>query len=75
MVAQSSQPALDEIDPHDGEVDVSLLWFTLAMTPAERLTYHDSARKSALLFRRVGRRYRGITGHDELDPESYPTTE
>jgi hypothetical protein len=63
-------PSLGEVDPHAGDVDVTLLWFTLSMTPAERLDYQDAARRSALEMRRAGRRHHGITGYDDLDPES-----
>src|SRR2546430_1085816 len=48
MATKNLDAALDEVDPHAGEVDIALLWFTLSMAPAERLAYHDSARKSAL---------------------------
>jgi hypothetical protein len=62
--------AIDEIDPHAGDVDITQLWFTLAMSPVERLEYHDQMRLSVLELRRAGRNYYGITGHDDLDPES-----
>jgi hypothetical protein len=61
-----------EVDPHDGDVDVTLLWHMLSMTPAQRLEYHDTVRRSLLEMRRAGRRHYGITGYDELDPESAP---
>jgi hypothetical protein len=58
------------IDPHEGEVDVTLLWHMLSMTPAQRLAYHDAVRQSALALRRAGRKHHGITGYDDIDPES-----
>jgi hypothetical protein len=64
-----SVPEIEEIDPHDGDVDVSQLWHMLSMTPAERLDYHDAVWRSALEMHRVGRRRHGITGYDCLDPE------
>jgi len=66
---------IEEIDPHAGDVDITLLHFMLSMTPAERLEYHDSARRWVLELRRAGRKHYGITGFDELDPESYPAVE
>jgi hypothetical protein len=66
----SAQVEMDEVDPHDGDVDVTLLWHMLSMTPAERLDYHDAARRSALEMRRAGRRHYGITGYDDIDPDS-----
>jgi hypothetical protein len=61
-----------DIDPHDGEVDITLLWHMLSMTPTERLDYHDAMRRSLLEMRRAGRRHYGIAGYDEIDPESAP---
>jgi hypothetical protein len=46
---------IDEIDPHAGDVDVTLLQHMPSMTPAERLDYHDAVRRSALEMRRAGR--------------------
>ena len=63
------------VDPHDGDVDVTLLWHMLSMTPAERLDYHDAVRKSALELRRAGRKHYGITGYDDIDPESVAATD
>jgi hypothetical protein len=65
----------DEVDPHAGDVDVTLLWHMLSMTPDERLDYHDSVRQWALELRRAGRERYGITGYDEIDPESSPSPE
>jgi hypothetical protein len=61
-----------DFNPHDGDVDITLLWHMLSMTPAERLDYHDAIRRSLLEMRRAGRRHYGITGYDEIDPESTP---
>jgi hypothetical protein len=66
---------VEEIDPHAGDVDITLLQFMLSMTPMERLEYHDAARRWVLELRRAGRKHYGITGFDELDPESYPPVE
>lgn len=63
------------VDPHDGDVDVTLLWHMLSMTPAERLDYHDAVRKSALEMRRAGRKHYGIAGYDDIDPESVAATD
>jgi len=63
---------LDDFPPTDesGDVDLSLLWQMLAMTPTQRLSFHDAMRKSALEMRRAGRKHYGITGYDDIDPES-----
>lgn len=74
LIEHSLSLSLEEratvVDPHDGDVDVTLLWHMLSMTPAERLDYHDAVRKSALELRRAGRKHYGITGYDDIDPES-----
>ena len=67
---QASEAHPLDLDPHDGDFDITLLWHMLSMTPAERLDYHDAVRKSLLAMRRAGRRRYGITGYDDLDPES-----
>lgn len=67
----SRAPAHD-VDPHRGDVDVTLLLHMLSMTPAERLDYHDAVRRSSLSMRRAGRKHYGVTGYDDIDPESAP---
>lgn len=67
---------IDDFPPTDetGEVDLSLLWQMQAMTPAQRLSFHDAMRQSALEIRRAGRKHYGITGYDDIDPESVAPT-
>jgi hypothetical protein len=62
-------PAGVDVDPHDGDVDITPLWHMLSMTPAERLDFHDAFRRSLLEMRRAGRKHYGITGYDEIDPQ------
>jgi hypothetical protein len=70
--APASGAEAHDVDPHFGDVDVTLLLHMLSMTPAERLDYHDAVRRSLLSMRRAGRRHYGVTGYDDIDPESAP---
>jgi hypothetical protein len=58
-----------DVDPHSGEVDLTLIRDNLLLTPAERLEQHDRARDFALMVWRAGLKRRSI------DPESAPTPE
>lgn len=69
MSGHGDQIPLD-VDPHGGDVDMTLIDHMLSMTPAERLDFHDAFRQSLLEMRRAGRAHHGITGYDDLDPES-----
>jgi hypothetical protein len=71
----SDSARIDEIDPHAGDVDITLLQFMLSMTPQQRLEYSDAMRRSLLELRRAGRKHYRITGYDDLDPQSSPSPE
>lgn len=58
-----------DVDPHSGEVDLTLIRYNLSLSLAERFDQHDRARELALMFWRAGLKRRGI------DPESAPTPE
>lgn len=57
-----------ELDPHAGEVDLTLIRYNLSLTPAERLDQHDRAREFALMVWRAGLKRRGIDPDDPAAP-------
>jgi hypothetical protein len=57
----ADSPMIDGIDPHAGDVDITILQFMLSMTPAQRLEYHDAARRWVLELLREGRKHYGIS--------------